>query len=129
LLREGRVGEIDAGAIAEEIDDVGEEQYNRLESALRLLMHHLLKWDYQPAARSCSWAIAIREQRRRADRQQRRNPGLKSRLNEALGDAYEDARDEAARETGLPARTFPSAPPFTISDLMERPISWPGNEA
>jgi hypothetical protein len=45
LLREGRVGEVDTAAIAEEIDDVGEEQYHRLESALRVLMHHLLKWD------------------------------------------------------------------------------------
>src|SRR5208283_524313 len=69
LLREGRVAEIDAAAIAEEIDDVGEEQYHRLESALRALMHDLLKWDYQPAARSRSRAIAIREQKRRADRQ------------------------------------------------------------
>jgi predicted nucleic acid-binding Zn-ribbon protein len=129
LLREGRTAEIDADAIAEEIDDVGEEQYHRLESALRVLLHHLLKWDYQSSARSRSWAITIREQRRRADRQLRKNPGLKARLNEALTDAYEDARDEAARETGLPTRTFPVAIPFTFSDVMERPILWPGDEA
>jgi Domain of unknown function DUF29 len=129
LLREGRVGEIDAAAIAEEIDDVGEEQYHRLESALRVVLHHLLKWDHQPAARSRSWAITIREQRRRAARQLRKNPGLKARLNEALADAYEDARDEAAKETGLPTRTFPVATPFTFSEAMERPISWPGDEA
>ncbi len=120
LLREGRVAEI---------DDVGEEQYHRLESALRVLMHHLLKWDYQPAARSRSWAITIRERRRRADRQLRKNPGLKARLNEALGEAYEDARDEAAKETGLPTRTFPVGIPFTFTDVMERPIVWPGDEA
>jgi hypothetical protein len=129
LLRAGRVAEIDAAAIAEEIDDVGEEQYHRLASALRVLMHHLLKWDYQPAARSRPWAITIREQRRRADRQLKKSPGLKARLNEALIEAYEDARDEAAKETGLTARTFPIAIPFTFSDAMERPILWPGDEA
>jgi Domain of unknown function DUF29 len=129
LLREGRIGEIDADAIAEEIDDVGEEQYHRLESALRVLMHHLLKWDYQPAARSRSWTITIREQRRRADRQLRKNPGLKARLSEALSDAYEDARDDAAKETGLPTRTFPVGMPFAFVDLIERPILWPGDEA
>ena len=129
LLREGRLTEIDAAAIAEEIDEVGEEQYYRLESALRALMHHLLKWDHQPAARARSWAIAIREQRRRAARQLGKNPGLKARLNEALVEGYEDARDEAARETGLPTRTFPVAVPFTFADLMERPILWPGDEA
>jgi hypothetical protein len=129
LLREGRIAEIDAAAIAEEIEDVGEEQYHRLESALRVLLHHLLKWDYQPAARSRSWAITIREQRRRTDRQLRKNPGLKARLDEALADAYDDARDEAARETGLPTRTFPVKLPFAFSDVMERPILWPGDEA
>jgi hypothetical protein len=129
LLREGRLAEIDAAAIAEEIDDVGEEQYYRLESALRVLMHHLLKWDYQPAARSRSWSITIREQRRRTERQLRKNPDLKPRLNEALSDAYEDARDEAAKETGLPTRTFPASLPFLFADLMERPIVWPGDEA
>jgi hypothetical protein len=129
LLREGRVAEIDAAAIAEEIDDVGEEQYHRLESALRVLLHHLLKWDHQPTGRSRSWAITIREQRRRADRQLRKNPGLKARLNEALAEACEDARDEAARERGLPTRTFPVKIPFAFADMMERPIVWPGDEA
>ena len=65
LLRAGRLSEIDAAAIAEEIDDVGEEQYDKLESALRVLMLHLLKWDHQPSMRSRSWTLTIREQRRR----------------------------------------------------------------
>ena len=76
--------EIDPAAIAEEIDDVGEEQYDKLESALRVLMLHLLKWDHQPDRRSRSWTLSIREQRRRAQRQLRKNPGLKSPLDEAL---------------------------------------------
>src|SRR5271156_6912445 len=73
LLREGRLGDLDLAAVAEEIDDVGEEQYLRLESALRVLLHHVLKWDHQPAARSRSWAITVREQRRRVERQLRKN--------------------------------------------------------
>jgi Domain of unknown function DUF29 len=80
LLRAGRLSEIDPAAIAEEIDDVGEEQYHRLESALRVLMLHLLKWDHQPDKRSRSWTITVREQRRRVGRQLRKNPGLETRL-------------------------------------------------
>ena len=57
LLRAGRLSEIDPAGIAEEIDDVGEEQYDRLESALRVLMLHLLKWDHQPDRRSRSWTL------------------------------------------------------------------------
>src|SRR5208337_2437094 len=81
LLRAGRLSEIDPAGIAEEIDDVGEEQYLRLESALRVLMLHLLKWDHQPAMRSRSWTITVREQRRRVLRQFKKNPGLKSQLD------------------------------------------------
>jgi hypothetical protein len=129
LLRAGRLSEIDPAAIAEEIDDVGEEQYDKLESALRVLMLHLLKWDHQPDKRSRSWTASVREQRRRVLRQLRKNPGLRSRLNEALGDAYEDARDEAYVETGLPLKVFPAERPFDYAEIMERPVVWPGDEA
>jgi hypothetical protein len=129
LLRAGRLAEIDSVAIAEEIDDVGEEEYHRLESALRILMLHLLKWDHQPNMRSRSWTLSILEHRRRAQRQLRRSPGLKSQLDDALTGAYEDARLEAANETGLPLGAFPANRPFEYAEIMERPIVWPGDEA
>src|SRR5271165_5508316 len=129
LLRAGRLSEIDPAAIAEEIDDVGEEEYHRLESALRVLMLHLLKWDHQPDRRSRSWTLSIREQRRRVLRQLRKNPGLKPLLDEAISEAYEDARDEASSETGLPLTAFPVTRPYEYSEIMERPVVWPGDEA
>jgi hypothetical protein len=128
LLRAGRLSEIDPVAIAEEIDDVGEEQYDKLESAFRVLMLHLLKWDHQPSMRSRSWTLTIREQRRRAERQLQKNPGLKSQVDEALEAAYEDARLEAANETGLPLSIFPARRPFEHAEIMQRPIVWPGDE-
>jgi hypothetical protein len=128
LLRAGRLSEIDPVAIAEEIDDVGEEQYDKLESALRIIMLHLLKWDNQPDRRTRSWTASVREQRRRVLRQLRKNPGLKSRLDEALGEAYEDARDEASAETGLPLNAFPATRPYEFQAIMERQVEWPGDE-
>ncbi len=128
LLRAGRLSEIDPVAIAEEIDDVGEEQYDKLESALRVLMLHLLKWDHQPEKRSRSWTASVREHRRRVLRQLQKNPGLRSRLNEALGEAYQDARDEASSETGLPLKVFPTERAFEYAEIMERSIVWPGDE-
>jgi Domain of unknown function DUF29 len=53
-LRAGKLTKIDPAAIAEEIDGVGEEQYHRLESALRVLTLHLLKGDHDPDKRSRS---------------------------------------------------------------------------
>ena len=128
LLRAGRLTEIDPVAIAEEIDDVGEEQYDKLESALRVLMLHFLKWDHQPEKRSRSWTASVREQRRRVLRQLRKNPGLKARLEEALAEAYEDARDEASGETGLALNAFPAERPYPYAEIMERPVVWPGDE-
>jgi hypothetical protein len=129
LLRAGRLAEIDPVAIAEEIDDVSEAEYHRLESALRVVILHLLKWDHQSERRRRSWTLSIREHRRRVRKQLKRSPGLKSELDEAVSAAFEDARDEAAIETGLPLNVFPVDCPYSWDELLERPVVWPGDEA
>ena len=75
LLRAGRLDEIDAENVAEELSDVGGEQYNRLESALEVLLMHMLKWDHQPGRRSRSWSLTIEEHRLRVAMQLRKNQG------------------------------------------------------
>ncbi len=60
LVREGRCDALDRENLAEEIESLGREQFNKLESALRVLLTHILKWDHQPARRSRSWALSIR---------------------------------------------------------------------
>ena len=74
LLREGRLAEVDAENVAEEILDVGRNEYDKLESALRGLLMHVLKWDHQPDKRTRSWENTIRIQRRHALRQIEENP-------------------------------------------------------
>ena len=76
LLRAGRIAEADAQNIAEELDDVGSEQYDKLESALRLILLHLLKWDHQPERRTRSWWASITVQRNHVRRLLRKNPGF-----------------------------------------------------
>src|SRR2546423_7428010 len=101
LVREGRWDAVDRENVAEEIESVGREQFNKLESALRVLLVHILKWDHQPERRTRSWVISIKDQRIAFDQVLEDNPGLKSRLNEALARAYRRARLRAAEETGL----------------------------
>jgi Domain of unknown function DUF29 len=125
LLRAGRVSEVDARNIAEELDDVGNEQYDKLESALRVILLHLLKWDHQPAHRSRSWRLTIWVQRKHVHKVLRKNPGLKPLVGEAIADAYDVARIEAAGETDLDEDTFPLTCPYSYDEIMERPISWP----
>jgi hypothetical protein len=125
LLRAGRIAEADARNIAEELDDVGNEQYDKLQSALRIILLHLLKWDHQPQRRSRSWWASITVQRNQVRRLLRKNPGLKPHVDEAISEAYEDARIQAVVQTHLNLRGFPARCPFSWQDIMEREISWP----
>jgi hypothetical protein len=124
LLKNGRLSEIDADNIAEELSDVGNEQYDKLESAIRVVLLHLLKWDHQPSHRSRSWVLSIREHRRRIGRVLRKNPSLKPSIEEAMGEAYENARDDAMRETDLPPSAFPVQCAYNWETVVRRAVEF-----
>jgi len=120
LIREGRMGAIDRDNVAEEIESLGREQFNKLESALRVLMLHMLKWDHQPRKRSRSWMLSIESQRIELEDVLSDNPGLRPRIGEAIGRAYRRARIEAAKETGIDKGRFPEACPYSFDDIVSR---------
>jgi hypothetical protein len=124
LLKAGRLSEIDCVNIADELGDVGSEQYDKLESAIRVVLLHLLKWDHQPDHRSKSWAYSIRTQRRQIARVLKKNPSLKPYIAEAIGEAHEDARDDAQKETELPATSFPEDCPYDWDTILTRVIEF-----
>ena len=124
MLRAKLVSDIDAANIAEELASVGNELREKLESAIAVLTLHLLKWDHQANLRSRSWALSVREHRRRIDRLLKRNPGLKSVLDEAIVEGYADGRDRALLETGLEDDALPEACPYTFAEMMTRLIVW-----
>jgi hypothetical protein len=124
LLRARRFDLIDIENIAEEMETLGRSEYAKLESAYRVVLIHLLKWDHQPERRSTSWATSVKVHRVHAGRTLRRNPGLKSHVNAALVEAYELARIEAAGETGLPEHSFPETCPYDLDAVMNREIVW-----
>ena len=119
LLRAGRVNEIDAANIAEGLSDVG---FDKLESALHVLLMHMPKWDQQPEFRTRSWVFSILEQRQRCAKVLRKNPGLKPHRGEALIDAYKSARRWAAEETNLSPGEFPDECPYSWDDILQRPF-------
>jgi hypothetical protein len=122
-VREGRWDAVDRENVAEEIESLGREQFNKLESALRVLILHILKWDHQPARRSRSWALSIRQQRLEVDDVLADNPGLKPRIAEALARAYRKARLQAIKETNLKESRFPEACPYSFDDVVSRKFS------
>jgi hypothetical protein len=122
LLKAGHLDEIDAENLAEEILDVGSNEYDKLESALRVLLARMLKWDHQPEKRTRSWENTIAIQRRHALRQLKKNPSLKSRLGEAVAEAFEDARRLASSETDMDLDTFPEECPYDWDTILNRPV-------
>jgi hypothetical protein len=110
---------VDWEHVIEEIESLGNEQADKLESAYRLILMHLLKWVHQPHRRSRSWRRTIGRERLNEERLLRKNPGLKSRRHRLFLDAYADARKEAANETGLPLKTFPETCPWTLEQVMD----------
>ena len=123
-LRASSVRGLDSANIAEELEDVARREYDKLESALTVLMMHMLKWDHQPERVTRSWDNSIVEQRSRYTKLIQRNPGLKPSLDIILDDAYRAARIRASTETDIPRDDFPSDRPYTLSDVLERSFEY-----
>ena len=121
-LRALKSNDIDIDNVAEEIESLGKGEVNKLESFLRLILLHLLKWDNQPSHRSKSWAQSISTHRRHAAKQLRKNPSLKAVLDEAVEDAYDLAVGDAVRETGLSEKRFPETSPYNFDTIMNREL-------
>jgi hypothetical protein len=120
LLKAGRLDEIDAANIAEEILDVGRNEYDKLQSALTVLLTHMLKWDHQPEKRSRSWEATILEQRDRVEEQLQDNPSLKARISEATSRGYRRARLRASGETEIARDRFPEDCPYDWDAIIRR---------
>lgn len=116
LLRAGRFDQLDIERIAEEIEEVGKSEQRELVNRMALLLAHLLKWHSQPALRGNSWRRPIIDQREGIARRLRKTPSLKASLEDAdwWADAWQDARLQASRETGIGYDVFPEILPWTF---------------
>jgi hypothetical protein len=120
LLRSGELTSIDVANIAEEIESLGRSDKRAIESRLTVLLMHLLKWQIQSKMRSQSWSGTILEHRRRIEKLLRESPSLRASIDEALAEAYSDAREAASNDTGLPETDFPTECPFTVEQVLSR---------
>ena len=127
-IRDARFEGIDWESVAEELEDMGRSERRALENRFEVLLAQLLKWRFQPENRSASWTGTIKEQRRKAARLLRQNPGLKPLLFELIPDAYESARALAERDTGIDDSSFPTSSPWTAEQLLYEGF-WPDSDA
>ena len=111
LLRVGKWHDIDATALAEELDAARSQERREALRRLRQLMQHLLQWQYQPARRQTgrSWRSTIQTQR----------AALADMLDESPSMAREFATlltKRAIRSLGSGPATTPACPwlPFRL---------------
>lgn len=114
--------------VAEALLDLESAQEHRLESAFRVLMLRLLKWDFQPERRSPSWRLSILNNHDVITRLMRKSGSLRAHRDEAIEAMYGPALREAGSETGLADDVFPPECPYTFDDLMTRDIPWPSQD-
>lgn len=125
LLRAGELSAADLDHIAEEIESMGRSEKRELVSRLELLLLHLLKWQHQPERRSVSWELSIANNRDAVVSHLDDNPSLKSRLDDAIAEAFRRARRGAAAETNLPLAVFPDPCPWSFDQMVDDGF-WPG---
>jgi hypothetical protein len=126
LLASGNFTQLDIENLVEEVRDLSKRERDRLLSSLRLILHHLLKWDYQSHKRSRSCQNTIGRERDNIGLYLEDSPSLVRYLdNESLEKMYRVARSDAMRETGL---DFPKTCPYDIETVLNRPIDIDENQ-
>ncbi|MDZ8081797.1 MAG: DUF29 domain-containing protein [Nostoc sp. DcaGUA01] len=121
LLQSHQWDTLDLEHLIEEVVDLGKSQQRALQSALRLVLSHLLKWKYQSQRRSQSWQVTITRERLNIDELLQESPSLRRFLNDTewLNTTYQRARREAMVETGLSEDNFAIACPFTGDEILD----------
>jgi Domain of unknown function DUF29 len=104
--------------LIEELEAMGRSEKSAIESNLRILLMHLLKYKYQSEKRTNSWLFTIREHRQRLRDDFKNSPSLKRYFLDIFPECYQDARELAADETGLSINTFPIESPFSQEDTL-----------
>ncbi len=119
LLRQGRFSELDIENLAEEVADMAKRDKREVENRIAVLIQHLLKWEHQAGKRSGSWEATIITQRAELDRVLEQSPSLRRSVPEAVARVYLSAVRSAAKETGLPEKTFPSECPYSPEQILD----------
>lgn len=119
LLRAGKVSELDLANLAEEIESLGERDRREVDSRLRLILAHLLKWQYQSDERTRSWEATIDTQRAELELIFEQSPSLRRSAAARYPRTYARAVRQALKETGLAPATFPASTPFTLEQALD----------
>jgi Domain of unknown function DUF29 len=117
----GKASELDWANLAEEIESLGKSDRREIRNRLRVLIRHLLKWQYQPELRQSgrSWRRTIWTQRERLSDVLDDSPSLRRQMPELIAMDYDRILEKTSDETGLPLSTFPAECPWTAEQILD----------
>ncbi len=124
-VREGRLHDLDAPNLAEELEDMGRSAKKALGSQLVRLMAHLLKWSVQKDLRERNpsaanrWLASIRNARAEIRDDLAESPSLKRYLPTIFAKAYSAAINSAVEDSGLSDSAFPARCPWSLEDVLK----------
>ena len=119
LLKARSRSGLDWENLAEEIATLGRSERSEIRSRIRVILVHLLKWQFQPGGRNASWAGTLLEQRDQLNETINASPSLRGYPQSILPRQYDIARLKAAGETGLPVENFPQECPYTAAEILD----------
>ena len=108
---------LDLDNLREYLTDMASRDRREVKNRLVILLAHLLKWEYQPGKRSRSWRTTVLTQRLELADLAGRGV-LRAHADAVLSEAYKNAVELAASETGLPSDSFPVDSPYTIAQVF-----------
>lgn len=117
-IRAGAWADVDREHLAEEIEDVGKSERRAVVSHLRVLLTHLLKWEYQPERRTDSWLHSMVNAQVELQTLLHESPSLAHDLPAVVARAYDQACRVAGFETKRPPTFFPSTCPWSVEVLL-----------
>jgi len=117
-LRRQAFDQLDLENLIAEIEAMSRSEKRAMESNLRVILTHLLKWKYQSQQRSGSWGGSIVEHRIRIRKSLQDSPSLKNYLPEIISETYQDAVKIASRETSLEPIIFPTSCEWTLQQVL-----------
>jgi len=117
--RARRFNKLDYENIAEELEDMGRSERRSVESHLKNLLLHLLRWSMQPGRSSGSWRDSIDNARDAIADLLHDSLSLKPHLPEFVDRQYPRARRSAANQTGMAETAFPDKYPFSLDEILD----------
>jgi hypothetical protein len=122
-LKERRFRDLDLENLIEEVEELARSLPRELRNRLKVVLVHLLKWQFQPSKRSTSWDLTLLEQRDQLQQLLEQNPSLRRQVPELIQKVYATAEKMAGKEMKLDRverqRKFPEQCPWTPEQILD----------